>query len=225
MIKLTKTAQPDVLKNNAADWTKVVLDKLAAGEKLTSTDDARYRHIEVKTALVAETHGKCAYCESKLRHIHHGDVEHIAPKSLEPAKRYQWTNLTLACEICNQNKSNKDPNVEHIIDPYATEPSEHLTFVGSFIFPLGTNHGKNTEVLLDLNRAALLERRKSRLEQIMGIYETVLRADLPIETRKVIYENLLLNDATPSSEYSGMIKCVVNCMREKLPAELSALAF
>lgn len=225
MIKLTKTAQPDILKNNAAEWTNVVLGKLAAGEKLTSTDDARYRHVEVKTALVAETHGKCAYCESKLKHIHHGDVEHIVPKSLEPAKRYEWSNLTLACEICNQNKSNRDPKVEYIIDPYATEPSEHLTFLGSFIFPLGTNFGKNTEVLLDLNRATLLERRKSRLEQIMGIYETVLRPDLPLETRKIIYENLLLNDAAASSEYSGMIKCVVTCMRERLPAELSALTY
>ena len=225
MIKITKTAKPDVLEKNAAEWTRVVLDKLAAGEKLTSTDDARYRHAEVKAALVAETHGKCAYCESKLKHIHHGDVEHISPKSLEPAKRYEWSNLTLACEICNQNKSNRDPNVEHIIDPYTTEPSEHLTFIGSFIFSLGTNHGKNTEVLLDLNRASLLERRKSRLEQIMGIYETVLRDDLPIETRKVIYESLLLNDTTADSEYSGMIKSVVKCMREKLPPELSALAY
>jgi 5-methylcytosine-specific restriction endonuclease McrA len=223
MIKLKKNVQPDVLKKNAAKWTKVVLSKLAAGEKLSNTDDARYRHIDVKTALVAETHGKCAYCESKLKHIHHGDVEHIAPKSLEPSKRYEWSNLTLACEICNQNKSNRDPNVQHIIDPYITEPSEHLTFIGSFIFPLGTNHGKNTEVLLDLNRAALLERRKSRLEQIMGIYETLLRAELPLETRKIIYENLLLTDASASSEYSGMIKCVVNCMREKLPTDLSTL--
>jgi len=225
MIKLTKTEKPKVLEKNAAEWTGVVLGKLARGEKLTSTDDARYRHVEVKTALIAETNGKCAYCESKLMHIHHGDVEHIAPKSLDPAKRYEWNNLTLACEICNQNKSNRDPNLEHIIDPYAIEPSDHLTFLGSFIFPLGTNHGRNSEALLDLNRAALLERRKSRLEQIMGIYETVLRPDLPIATRKIIYESLLLNDAAAESEYFGMIKCVIDCMREKLPAELSALTY
>ena len=223
MIKLTKTAKPDVLKQNAAEWTRNVLAKLAAGQKLTSTDDARYRHIDVKAALVAETHGKCAYCESKLKHIHHGDVEHIAPKSLEPAKRYEWSNLTLACEICNQNKSNRDPNLEHILDPYAAEPSEHLTFIGSFIFPLGTSHGKNTEILLDLNRAALLERRKSRLEQIMGIYETVLRPDLPLETRKIVYQSLLHNDAVADSEYCAMIRCVINGMREKLPPELAAL--
>ena len=117
MIKITKTAKPDVLEKNAAEWTRVVLDKLAAGEKLTSTDDARYRHAEVKAALVAETHGKCAYCESKLKHIHHGDVEHMSPKSLEPVTRYEWRNLTLACEICNQNKSKRDlhPIIDRLI--------------------------------------------------------------------------------------------------------------
>lgn len=220
MIKLNKAAKPSVLAKNAEEWTRIVLAKIKAGDKLTSVDDARYRHPEVKAALITETHGKCAYCESKLKHIHHGDVEHIAPKSLEPDKRYEWNNLTLACEICNQNKSNRDPNTDHILDPYLKNPDDHLTFVGSFIFPLGTNHGKNTEVLLDLNRAALLERRKSRLEQIMGIYETILRVDLPIETRKIIYQNLLDNDATANSEYSGMIKSIINCMKEKLPVEL-----
>ena len=48
MIKLFKTAKPDVLAKNAEDWTKIVLGKIAMGEKLTSTDDARYRHAEVK---------------------------------------------------------------------------------------------------------------------------------------------------------------------------------
>ena len=225
MIKIFKAAKPDVLAKNAEEWTKIVLGKIELGEKLTSTDDARYRHAEIKKALVAETHGKCAYCESKLKHIHHGDVEHIAPKSLEPAKRYDWNNLTLACEICNQNKSDRDPSVEHIIDPYITDPAEHLTFLGSLIFPLGTNMGKNTVTLLGLNRVALLERRKSRLEQIMSIYETILRGDLPIETRKIIYRDLLLNDATAGSEYSAMIRAVVACMKEKLPAELAVLAY
>lgn len=220
MIKLEKTTKPDVLTTNAEEWTRNVLGKIAAGNKLTSTDDARYRHPEIKAALVAETHGKCAYCESKLKHIHHGDVEHIKPKSLDPAMRYEWSNLTLACEICNQNKSDRDPKVEHILDPYLIDPVDHLTFVGSFVFSLGTNYGKNTEVLLDLNRVALLERRKSRLENVMAIYETVLKAELPLQTRKIIYQNLLTNDAGMDSEYAGMLRCVVQYMKEKVPAEL-----
>jgi len=33
MIKLFKTAKPDVLAKNAEDWTKIVLGKIAMGEK------------------------------------------------------------------------------------------------------------------------------------------------------------------------------------------------
>ncbi|MBO2650765.1 HNH endonuclease [Shewanella algae] len=220
MIKLKKTIEPQVLTKNSRDWTDAFLKKLSAGELPTSTESSRYRHKEIKSALVEETHGKCAYCESKLQHIHHGDVEHIAPKSLHPAKRFEWNNLTLACEICNQNKSDRDPETENIIDPYVTDPADHLIFIGTFLFPLSTPTGKNTEVILDLNRAALLERRKARLEQIMGIFETILREDLPIMTRKIIYENLLKNECAASSEYSAMIKSIDSSMRGKIPEEI-----
>jgi hypothetical protein len=69
MIRLQKTAKPDILVNSAAAWTKVLTDHQAAGTKPTDSEKARYRHAEVKAALLVETVEKCAYCESKLRHI------------------------------------------------------------------------------------------------------------------------------------------------------------
>lgn len=138
MIKLSKLDEPDVLFNNSATWTQVLLNKEAAGKKPTASEKSRYRHPEIKAVLVKETGGKCAYCESKLLHIHHGDVEHIYPKSLDVRKTFEWRNLTLACEKCNQNKSNKDPLLEQIIDPYEDDPEYHLVFVGALIFPRGT---------------------------------------------------------------------------------------
>jgi 5-methylcytosine-specific restriction endonuclease McrA len=220
MIKLYKCQKPTVLAENADMWTATVMAKIANGDSLNSTDDARYRHPAVKAALETETHGKCAYCESKLKHIHHADVEHIVPKSLAPELRYQWENLTLACEICNQNKSNKDPKTEFIIDPYVNDPSEHLTFFGTFLFPLGSKYGQNTKTLLDLNRVPLLVRRHDRLEKIMGIIDTILRDDLPMPTRKAIYNDLLSNEASPASEYSAMITSVIHSLKAKFPAEI-----
>ena len=81
MIKLSKTEEPQILLDNGPNWTKVIVDKIAVGETPTDTEKTRYRHPDIKAALVAETNGKCAYCESKVLHIHHGDVEHIYPKS------------------------------------------------------------------------------------------------------------------------------------------------
>ncbi len=167
---------------------------------------------------MSETSGKCAYCESKLRHIHHGDVEHVFPKSLDPARRFEWRNLTIACEICNQNKSNKDPTADHIIDPYSIDPSEHLRFIGSMLYPLGSVYGKNTTVLLDLNRIELIERRQERLDQIMSICDTVLRKDLPIVTRKAILADLVSIDAGPQAAYSAMTKSAISAMQDRFEA-------
>jgi 5-methylcytosine-specific restriction endonuclease McrA len=109
MIRLKKLPEPEYLARNASEWARVLLEKLAANQVPSATEKSRYRHPDIKAALISETHGKCDYCESRLLHIHHGDVEHFYPKSLAPAKTFEWKNLTLACEICNQNKSDKDP--------------------------------------------------------------------------------------------------------------------
>ncbi len=69
-------------------------------------------------------HGKCAYCESRICHDQHGDIEHFRPKGAvtdadgKPIKvtingtpqdhpgyywlAYNWKNLLPACQLCNQ---------------------------------------------------------------------------------------------------------------------------
>lgn len=222
MIHLQKLPKPQILIDHEVAWTEAITSKLAAGEVPTKAEKARYRNPAIKAVLVQETHGKCAYCESKLLHIHHGDVEHVYPKSLAPERTVEWANLTLACEICNQNKSNKDPFVEHIIDPYATEPSEHLIFSGALLFPRGTPAGESTRTILDLNRGELSERRKEHLEKIMGIINTVLRHDLPIVVRRDIFRDLKANAASPASAYSAMVNTVISQIEPHLDQAILA---
>lgn len=218
MIKLQKQEQPQRLKDNAGAWTKALMDKLAAGETPTTTELTRYRHPEIKAVLVDETHGKCAYCESKLLHIHHGDVEHIYPKSLDRTKTFDWNNLTLACEICNQNKSDKDPNLEHILDPYLVDPEEHLIFLGGLIFSKGTVEGTSTRALLHLHRAELVEMRNRQVEYIMKIYAQVSDNSLPISVRRAIYQDLIASETGPDAPYSSMAKCIVREMEKIVDA-------
>jgi uncharacterized protein (TIGR02646 family) len=65
---------------------------------------------KAKKALKAETHGKCAYCESDTEKVAHGDVEHFRPKSI-----YWWLalcidNYNFSCQLCNQTyKSDEFP--------------------------------------------------------------------------------------------------------------------
>ncbi|MBP9839269.1 MAG: HNH endonuclease [Proteobacteria bacterium] len=222
MIRLTKNPQPKILADNAANWTTALTDKHARGEEPTNAEKTKYRHPQVKAALVNETSGKCAYCESKLLHIHHGDVEHIYPKSLAMEKTFEWENLTLACERCNQNKSDNDPLIESIIDPYNIDPAVHLVFMGSLIFDLGTPHGISTTEMLDLNRGELVERRKEQLEKIMGIYRTLLRTDIPLAARRAIYKNLLANEGDKNAPYTAMALQAIDQMANKIPMEVTS---
>jgi uncharacterized protein (TIGR02646 family) len=224
MIRLHKLGEPAILVANGIAWTKTLVDKVAAGEKPSDAEKSRYRHPAIKEVLVQETHGKCAYCESKLQHIHHGDVEHIYPKSLNPTKSFEWTNLTLACEVCNQNKSNKDPLMSHIIDPYVVDPEDHLMFLGGLIFTKGTQEGTSTRILLELHRAELVEMRNRHVDNIMRIYAQIQDVSLPMITRKALYEDLIKNETGPDAQYSAMVKCIVHEMEHLLEDALRSTA-
>src|SRR5262245_19740131 len=125
MIRLTKGRIPDILDRKSAEWTE---ELLAAG-KGGKAKPARYGHRDIKAALVEETNGKCAYCESKLLHIAYGDVEHIIAKAVDPSRAYEWVNLTIACDKCNTNKGDK----EDIVDPYRDDPAAALDFAGPWV--------------------------------------------------------------------------------------------
>ena len=78
-------------------------------------DSAVYGHKTVKTMLLAAQSDKCAFCESKFKHIAYGDVEHFRPKGgwvqsegddlAKPGYywlAYAWSNLFASCTLCNQ---------------------------------------------------------------------------------------------------------------------------
>lgn len=86
-----------------------------SGERTFEFDDDIYGHASVKTALIEAQHRKCCFCESKIRHVTYGDVEHYRPKAgfrQDPDDSlgrpgyywlaYEWTNLFLSCPLCNQ---------------------------------------------------------------------------------------------------------------------------
>lgn len=222
MIRLAKTDEPQILADRGAEWTKTLVDKKAAGQVATPAESTRYRHPDIKNALVAETHNKCAYCESKLQHTHHGDVEHIMPKSLQLEKILDWANLTLACEKCNQNKSNLDPNAEKIIDPYAVDPRDHFFFAGPFLHSLGTAEGISTKAILDLDRPELIEMRRERMRVVMAIYAEILRPDIPLHARRIIYKNLIATEAAADKSYSAMVLDLIASVRDRVPADVRA---
>ena len=95
-----------------ADKLRLAFD---AGNTTFSFDKSIYAHKSVKDGLRTLQHNKCCFCESRINHVSHGDVEHFRPKSgyqidedqelVKPGYywlAYDFSNLFFCCQICNQ---------------------------------------------------------------------------------------------------------------------------
>jgi uncharacterized protein (TIGR02646 family) len=65
-----------------------------------------YRGPDIKTALKAIYHHKCAYCEQKVEQF---QVEHYRPKATYCWLAFSWDNLLSVCQYCNQYKGTRFP--------------------------------------------------------------------------------------------------------------------
>lgn len=151
MIAVRRLPTPLVLERNAARWLaelQTVLSKPAPTKKQISRAQNRYRHDEVKQALVAMFHGKCAYCESKITVVTYGAIEHFRPKSQYIELTFAWENFLLSCDVCNDagHKGTHFPLNQHgeplLIDPTdgITDPHAHLDFVWDGVARLASEH-------------------------------------------------------------------------------------
>lgn len=205
MIALSKHPEPAILLVHGAEWLEVIKSKLARGEVPTVAEKTRYRHPEIKVVLKAETNGKCAYCESRLLHVSFGDVEHISPKSLQIEDTFKWSNLTLACDVCNTYKTSS----VGLVDPYIDDPDNYFKFLGPLIYAI-PEHPKAviTERQLRLNRVELIENRSKRLKAISSIILTIKRtADL--QERQALLDDLYKNEASDESEYAAFVRSFI----------------
>jgi uncharacterized protein (TIGR02646 family) len=141
MIRVNKPERaPRILRERGQRSTETNQQAFENGQRDFDFDSSLYGAKSVKNALIMAQHGKCAFCESQIRHISHGDVEHFRPKGgvrqsdAEPLEQpgyfwlaYVWENLFLACQLCNQSfKKNLFP----LADP-ARRARSHLDDLGA----------------------------------------------------------------------------------------------
>jgi hypothetical protein len=206
MIKLRKGVEPTVLKEDGRTWEQVLHDHDANGTNPSKTELTRYGHGDIKSALMAETHEKCAYCESKFRHVYPGDVEHVIPKRNGHEYRFRWDNLTIACSTCNTNKGIK----ENLVDPYVDEPEVAFQHAGPAMLADPTdNKAGATEISLGLNRKALIERRTERLKNLHRMLKIALDQTDP-NYREIFLDELRLKETRDDAEFAAMSRWYVN---------------
>ncbi len=201
MIRLEKIAKPRVLELYAESWTRELLRLLELGPDHKQAADrlkSKYNHAEVKSSLLEETAGKCAYCESKFRHVTYGDIEHMVAKKPNPSMTFDWDNLTIACDVCNTKKGE-----EVVIDPYVVDPETKLLFFGAAVMALPGDHDAEFTVRqLELNRAELVDRRTERIEHLKAlraVLASVARSDL-----RVILEEDFDRELDGEREFSSL---------------------
>lgn len=209
MIRLSKGSAPIALAKNAAAWTAELESALRSGGKPAPSLLRRYAHPDVKYAIAVETAGKCAYCESKVLAITYGHIEHMKPKARYPESTFDWHNLTLACDICNNNKSDDFDEDLPPLNPYQDEPEEHLRPFGGLVFSR-TPRGRVTVELVRLNRADLQEQRTLSVRRLGNLVDLFLEAKNPVI--KAALGVQLADELSDSVEYSMTRRWFVRTM-------------
>lgn len=203
MIFVSRTQQPDSLRRFAVQWlleleaahcelarceadSNTSAQVKQASKKKFEKSQNKYRRVDVKTALIGMFHGKCAYCESQVSVVTYGQIEHFYPKGRYMDKTFQWDNLLLSCDLCNNSghKGTKFPldvrGEPLLIDPTRIRPENHLRFswdqqAGLACIYGNDPRGEETIKTFDLNgdsgRKSLLKRRCEHVKIIMALAE------------------------------------------------------
>ncbi len=205
MISLTRIAPPQILLSNHVAWTSAHLAEIASGTKFSHTSVAKnYNKKEVKEALLASSHDKCMYCESHVKHVEHGEIEHIIPKSVDHSKVFAWDNLGFCCPVCNNKKGEYYTATESVINPFAEDPREFVVAVGSMVFSKpGNNRGLATVNKLDLNRVELVEKRAEKIRSLQTLLDQIER--LPTVELKDMMKDHVHEILNNKSEYSFVL--------------------
>ena len=150
---------PPILRENAARLDTNSQRPKSAGQPPTDAEGDLVTATPTSNSHWCKKHpGKCAYCESKVRHITYVDVEHIVPKSTDlerrligPISRWPATSATRA-KVTIWKPRGSSGSVR--------SGTANMNFLGAMVIPRpGSALASPTESTIRLNRIELVERR------------------------------------------------------------------
>jgi 5-methylcytosine-specific restriction endonuclease McrA len=211
MIKLTRLDIPNELRTRIEQRAARLREMLQAGTDPPQALLDSYRDPDLKRHLVTETYGKCIYCESKITHVYFGDIEHIKPKSKFRAESLDPENLALVCALCNNAKSDFWDDSTPLLNPFSDDPEIEVVAFGYWIARRpGRNRARLTIERIDLNRQALLERRKERIELLQPLADQYV-LEPPGPVRDLIKKELC-RQAGAGSEYAMLVRAYLDAV-------------
>lgn len=211
MRNIPKNDPPEVLVGNKEAWDR------ALEQEASDTNRYRYRDPQIKQALMAETYGKCVYCESKVGHNCPGDTEHKSPQSVRPDLVFEWQNMTIACNECNRRKgSYYDPSCM-FLDPNTDDVEGWLVHAGPVVFNTpGKRRAELTVRMLKIDRTdsrkELIGRKMEALENVRHLVERIAAETNPVLKGFLLAQ--LKECCGLEGEFSGMVKTHVDGLPE-----------
>ncbi len=243
MIQVVKPYQaPQVLQEQGQEATNANCTNYDASPNEYHTGKSQftfsrpkiYNHPTVKEALQIAQHFKCCYCEKNIAD-EHGAVEHYRPKGNYKTAdgttyypgyywlAFQWSNLFLVCDKCNNAKGTKFPIVDEakratnhhkdiaheaplLINPSGPDnPRQHIGFRNERPVPLNDSlAGKTTIADCSLNRSTLNEKRKQLIDnleiRVDVLYDAENRTPDIVDKAKTYLKKAM----EPEAEFSAM---------------------
>jgi uncharacterized protein (TIGR02646 family) len=156
---IERLPEPQILIDRKKEW----LDNfLASGKK--RPDSSKYAHEQIKIQLNSMSYSKCFYCETKLKDKTK-EVDHHIEVSVNPNLSFEWYNLYLSCDSCNNKIPHSAIPISDALNPCSNtddEIAKHITFDDELIGPKD-----NSEVgLITIKKYRLdsdvLDRRRSQ---------------------------------------------------------------
>lgn len=205
---MTKGDKPLVLVANEDAWRDEYVRLVGGDDSVPDAARTRYRQAEIKSAVIAEAYDKCIYCESRISHVHPGDIDHVAPKSHRPDLIVEWENLVYGCNECNRSKLDYYDEREPLVNPFVEEPGDFRRFFGPMVIQVpGSSRGLVTIRTLALDRPKLFEQRKERLERIQTLLEQWVRME--DGSAKDAVREQVLEEAGDDREYAAAVRAFI----------------
>ena len=127
---IERIAKPKILEQKADTWREAFV-----GSDKKRPGNSKYAHRQVRDSLNAMSFHKCFYCERKLKDIPK-EIDHFIEVAERKELAYDWENLYLACDDCNNKLSNRTIPVDSALNPCRhldKEIQQHITFEDEII--------------------------------------------------------------------------------------------
>lgn len=165
---ITRLPEPQILIDRKVNWLN---DLLASGK--IRPDSSKYAHIQIKTQLNSMSFNKCFYCETKLKGKTK-EIDHHIEVSVNRNLSYEWHNLYLSCDSCNNKIPHSSIAINTALDPCINtddEIKEHLTFDDELIEPKNNSpFGLTTIQKYRLDSEVLDTRRLKSLKKFLKLF-------------------------------------------------------